>query len=472
MPSRDKSPENRFSFGQEVQERAKTLLEALLDNGDEALKFGKSSKTEEIEVTPLNGKSNEPGLEFNVKRNLLANWIGIKTEKLTLQESKNVSEKIKNVVVCLKKFEIISFYKPHQSGWWKLILPHADKNKLIKKLPAFVRCEEAIVKPHQASGEAVDASVRELSSEQGEGGLEQFQLSHPLPDKNENTLEISHNANSIRDWRFKSVDQLWSKDIGECISGIRKLERIAKDYPTEHWAIMKELAEFIRIRARRKEGDEERSPKISPDIQAALTVIGRRDTAKDPENQRLDLSNVDIAGADLSEAQLPVAILREANLQGVNFDHANLQGAIFKKANLQEASFYNTNLQEAHLWKAHFPKANFMAANLQRAILSNAIMQEVNLWGANLQNASLTIANLTAADLKGADFKGANLQGANFMGANLQEVDFAESNLQGTKFQGADLTNAKNLDSQKISSAFGDGTTVLPENVERPARWM
>ncbi len=303
---------------------------------------------------------------------------------------------------------------------------------------------------------------------------EQFQPSHPLADKKENTLETSHNieVNSIREWRFKSVDQLWSKDIGECISGIRKLERIAKDYPIEHWAIMEELAEFIRIRTCRKERDEERSPKLLEDIQAALTVIGRRDIEKDPEKQKLDLSKVDIVGANLSEAKLPGAILREANLQGVNFDHANLQGAILKKANLQEASFYNTNLQEAHLWKAHFPKANFMAVNLQRAILSNAIMQEVNLRGANLQNASLTIANLTAADLKGADFKGANLQGANFMGANLQEVDFAESKLQGTKFQGADLTNAKNLDSQKISSAFGDSTTVLPENVERPARWM
>ncbi len=416
MPSRDKSPENRFSFGQEVQERAKTLLEALLDNGDEALKFGKSSKTEEIEVTPLNGKSNEPGLEFNVKRNLLANWIGIKTEKLTLQESKNVSEKIKNVVVCLKKFEIISFYKPHQSGWWKLILPHADKNKLIKKLPAFVRCEEAIVKPHQASGEAVDASVRELSSEQGEGGLEQFQLSHPLPDKNENTLEISHNANSIRDWRFKSVDQLWSKDIGECISGIRKLERIAKDYPTEHWAIMKELAEFIRIRARRKEGDEERSPKISEDIQAALTVIGGRESKKDPPKQRLDLRNIDIRGAKLNGA----------NLQRVNFNGANLKKVIFNGANLQRAQLMRANLQEAQL----------IRANLQWTFLNRTELQGAILQKAKLQRAFLKGANLQGAFLSGADFSGASIE------------------------------------SCQIESADGDSTTRLPKHLNSPTHWM
>jgi len=58
------------------------------------------------------------------------------------------------------------------------------------------------------------------------------------------------------------------------------------------------------------------------------------------------------------------------------------------------------------------------------------------------------------------------------MGASLLEVDLAESNLQGTKLRGADLTNAKNLELQQIESAYGDSTTILPENIERPAHWM
>jgi hypothetical protein len=138
---------------------------------------------------------------------------------------------------------------------------------------------------------------------------EQFQPSHPLPDKKENTLEISHNteSNSIREWHFKSVDQLWSKDIGERISGIRKLERIAKDYPSEHWAIMEELAEFVRIMAPRREegeGEEERSPKLPDDIQAALTVIGRHNSNKDSKNRYLDLRQTNLTRVDLSQAHL------------------------------------------------------------------------------------------------------------------------------------------------------------------------
>ena len=297
---------------------------------------------------------------------------------------------------------------------------------------------------------------------------EQFQPSHPLPDKNENTLEISHNTNSIREWRFKSVDQLWSQDIGERISGIRKLERIAKDYPTEHWAIMEELAEFIRIKAPRQEGEEERSPEISEDIQAALTVIGQRDPEKDPQNKKLDLSNTDIRGANLREGKLQGVNLRKANLQGVNFDLANLQGAILKEVNLQGASFYNANLQEeADLRKANLQEVCFLGAKLQGAFLSASNMQGVNLRGAKLKGASLTIANLEGASLHGADLSRANLQGANFMGANLLEVDLAESNLQGTKFRGADLTNAKNIELQQIESAYVDSTTTLPDYLER-----
>jgi len=298
---------------------------------------------------------------------------------------------------------------------------------------------------------------------------EQFQPSHPLPDKKENILETSHSieVNSLREWRFKSVDQLWSKDIGECISGIRKLERIAKDYPTEHWAIMEELAEFIRIRTRR-EGDEERSPKLPEDIQAALTVIGRRDTEKDAPNKKLDLSNTDIRGANLREGKLQGVNLRKANLQGVNFDLANLQGAILKEVNLQGASFYNANLQEeADLRKANLQEACFLGAKLQWAFLSGSNMQGVNLRGAKLKGASLTIANLEGASLDGADLSRANLQGANFMGANLLEVDLAESNVQGTKFRGADLTNAKNIELQQIESAYVDSTTTLPDYLER-----
>ena len=262
-----------------------------------------------------------------------------------------------------------------------------------------------------------------------------------LPES-DTAIKSSIESNSIREWLFKSIDQLWSTEISEHKAAIYKLERIAKDYPTEHWGIMEKLAEFVRTNAPRKEADEERSLKLREDIQAALTVIGGRNPQKDSENQRLDLSNSDLRGA----------ILKEANLQGVNFYAANLQGIFLNAANLQGAILEKANLQKAFLSKAILHKASFYEANLQNAFLTGANLQEADLYGANLQEAVLD-----RADLQEAFLNGANLRRASFIGANLQN---------------AHLYSVKNLKLWQIEKAFGNSATVIPANVERPANWM
>lgn len=307
---------------------------------------------------------------------------------------------------------------------------------------------------------------------------EQFQPSHPLPDKKENILETSHNieVNSLREWRFKSVDQLWSKDIGECIGGIRKLERIAKDYPTEHWAIMEELADFIRIRTRRKEEDEERSPELPEDIQTALTVIGQRNPEKDPANKTLDLSNTDIENALLIEAKLDGAFLIKANLQEANLSEATLQGAFLNEAKLRKAIFLKANLQGANLSEAILQGAFLTRSCLQNANLSGANLQQADLTEANLQNANLNGANLQQADLSGARLKGAyfgkaNLNRAYLIGADLDGVDLSGASLQGAYLYEADLTQAKNLELKEIELAHRDIHTLLPESIAQLAYW-
>ncbi len=302
---------------------------------------------------------------------------------------------------------------------------------------------------------------------------EQSQPSHSLPNEKENTLEISHNVNSIREWRFKSVDQLWSKDIGECISGIRKLERIAKDYPTEHWAIMEELAEFIRIRTRWQEGEEERSPNIpiDIDIQAALTVIGRRNSEKDLPNLRLDLSKTDISGALLTEANLQGATLSKANLQGAYLKDAKLQGADLTEANLQGAKLWGAELQKAKLRGTKLERAVLNGAELQGAILDGANLKYAYLWYIKLQEAQLKLTNLEGAILKEADLQGATLDGANLKGAFLNGTNIEGVSLAQAYLEGADLSEAKNLQSWQIEKAFGDSKTLLPDHIEAPAHW-
>lgn len=325
---------------------------------------------------------------------------------------------------------------------------------------------------------------------------EQSQPSHPLPDKQENTLEASHKIEPISflEYFSKAIDQLKSKELDVRIGAISTLGTLAKySQPAEHWRIMEYLASFIRINApRREEGEEERSPKISEDIQAALTVIGQRNTQTEQEDQKVDLHNTDIAGADLSKAKLQEAlfwkanlrktVLIEAELKGARFMEANLQGALLIEANLQQANLLNANLQqasirkanlrEAWLWNANLQGANLMEADLQGAILSVANLQAASLVEANLKGTSLVETNLQEANLIKADLQEANLGGANMHGASLYRANLRGAILMGANLKQANLTEAQHLEPQQLELAYGDSETLLPQGFTQPTHWM
>lgn len=341
----------------------------------------------------------------------------------------------------------------------------------------------------------------------------------------------------------KAIEQLGSEKIEVRLGAIYTLERIAKDSPKDHWTIMEVLTAFVRENASlsRKENNTTNTKplitywineskvnhikqeiRICIDIQAALTVIGKRDYKSDPENQRLDLSNIDIRGANFFEAKLQRAIFKGANLertrfckaelQEVDFEEANLLEVDFEEANLQESNFKNANLQKAILSKANLDRAVLLAANLQGANLYDAILARANLYQANMKEAYLNGTNLSnlmlkKSNLENAKLQGANLQSANLTGANLQRATFHEANLQkaklicaelqetdmtcaalqGANFQDANLKNldmsyaklqranftgVKNLEQEQIDSAEGDRTTILPDYLEYPKHWQ
>ncbi|WP_242046503.1 pentapeptide repeat-containing protein [Cylindrospermum sp. FACHB-282] len=253
----------------------------------------------------------------------------------------------------------------------------------------------------------------------------------------------------------KAIELLGNERLEVKLGGIYALEQIAQDSPDKyHWTIMEVLTAFVRENAPVKkiaEEDEGKIPKLRTDIQAALTVIGRRNCGKEKEYQRLDLNNIDMRGANLYKAHLEKAILFEANLQGANLTQANLQEADLTQANLQEAIFYQANLKEAILAKA----------NLKEAILAKA-----NLQGADLSEANLQGATLFKASLQGAILCRANLQGAMLWEANLQEASLSEAKLQGAQF-----SSAKNLTLEEVELAEGDENTILPNYITRPKHW-
>jgi hypothetical protein len=348
-----------------------------------------------------------------------------------------------------KNFRIVT-------GWNDADDPRSGARKLPLLISLFARCMPELIRDRNP--DVLDGV------EQAEAIANEPTLTNPL--ESDTAPKISIEVSSFLEYFSKSIDQLKSKDLDVRIGAISTLETIAKySQPAEHWTIMEYLAAFVRTNAPRKEeGEEKRSPKISEVIQAALTVIVQRDWKKDPENQRLNLSNTDIRGA----------VLAGANLQGAILSKANLQGTYLKDANLQEVNLNGANLQETDLFKANLKWSKLKGVNLKRASFVLANLQEAYLFGANLERACLWSANLQGANLFEANLEEAHLSGANLQGTQLSEVNMAGARLTQVKLQGADLSRVKNLETQQLEVTYGDSQTAssLPDNIKAPKHWM
>ena len=141
----------------------------------------------------------------------------------------------------------------------------------------------------------------------------------------------------VTDRYTKAIEQLGSEKAAVRIGGIYALERIARDSAKDHPAVMEVLTAFNREQpppdhpaSREQEGS------TWPDVQAAVTVVGRRDAERDI--QRIDLARADLSGATFRGA-IPATDpnVRAAELPGAALNRAILNGAILRGADLKGA---------------------------------------------------------------------------------------------------------------------------------------
>jgi len=260
----------------------------------------------------------------------------------------------------------------------------------------------------------------------------------------ERNVEVAQDS-QITERFTRAIDQLGSEKLEVRLGGIYALERIARDSEKDHWSIMEVLTAYVRERSpwsKDKKDDSLKRP--SSDIQAVLTVLGRRTrTYKNGEEEPLDLR-----GTDLSMANLEKSHLEGAQLDGVRLEKARLNDA-----RLEAASLYRARLCKARLWRVHLEKADLMEAQLEGAQLNVAHLEE-----ANLSDAKLGRAVLRGAHLEGAILIQADLVEADLMYSYLSEADLTVANLSK-----ADLRGATGLTKEQIDSAIIDENTELPE---------
>jgi hypothetical protein len=141
----------------------------------------------------------------------------------------------------------------------------------------------------------------------------------------------------------RAVEQLGSAKLEVRLGAIYALERIARDSERDHWPIMEILTAYVqrRVSIGVKPPPQEKTqphktppttrrspPKPAADIQAVLTVIGRRARTYDKgEDQRLDLSDTNLRWARLADAHLEGAYLVGAHLEETELWGAHLEGA-------------------------------------------------------------------------------------------------------------------------------------------------
>jgi uncharacterized protein YjbI with pentapeptide repeats len=298
---------------------------------------------------------------------------------------------------------------------------------------------------------------------------------------NQKTLETTQQR-QITERFTKAIEQLGSDNRAIRLGGIYALERIARDSEADHWPVMEVLTTFVREQAPAQRQAEnmpeqeneqqarklleekgfdaflaavfdsiqEEQLRVRADIQAVLTVLGRRTrTYGKGESQRLNLQFTNLQYADLQGAQLQGAMLEGAQLQRARMQGAQLQHALLSGAHLQRATLNHTKFEDTDLkW-----------ANIEGAYLIFAELQKARLDGVRGQGAIFA-----HAQLQGATFEGAHLQGAGFPHAQLQGATFERAQLQG-----AYLQLAENLTQEQIDTACLDDDTTLPAGLKKPA---
>jgi hypothetical protein len=209
----------------------------------------------------------------------------------------------------------------------------------------------------------------------------------------------------VTDRYTKAVEQLGSKEIDVRIGGIYALERIARDSAKDHPTVVEVLAAYVREHSSEQwpplpagsEPDAEPPERTTrPDVQAALTVIGRR-------NPRQDSLRLNLAGANLSGA----------DLRGANLDGADLRGAIVERANLSFAGLAKRTVSQ--------PLGSY---HVTVSVDGTVDLSDANLTGADLSFANLTGAHLISTIIKRTTFSEATLTGWMFA------ADSAEANFE------------------------------------------
>jgi Pentapeptide repeats (8 copies) len=203
----------------------------------------------------------------------------------------------------------------------------------------------------------------------------------------------------------RAVEQLGSNDVAVRVGGIYALGRVAEESLTDRAAIADILTAYVRKEAPWPPDANSPYPEDfpidqlphlairAPDIQAVLTVLGRR-TPSPPQRAAwisLDLPRTDLRRGALMGADLQRARLRGASLAKAWMFKADLRGADLRDADLRGAALREAIADLTTWWPdEHYdPKTAgiHVHPDLEQADLRGAFLRRDDLTGISLRGA-------------------------------------------------------------------------------------
>ena len=273
------------------------------------------------------------------------------------------------------------------------------------------------------------------------------------------TLEVTQRG-QITERFTRAIDQIGSGKVDVAAGGIYALGQLARESRTEHDPIMDILTSYIREHAplegscgaESAGGTPSLRSSVRSDVQAAITVIGRRNAAFDEPDDPIDLRNVNLPGGDFAGGNFEDALFTGSCLYEADFEDAVLDRARFETltvTNVRGAlGFERTTITGASFENAHAEGARF------RSVTG----LYVHMAGADLRNADLRYATLGPPRddglTFGSDLSNTDLRGADLRHAMLNRADLVDADLRGANLKGARLAT--------LEGAVTDDSTVLP----------
>lgn len=235
------------------------------------------------------------------------------------------------------------------------------------------------------------------------------------------------------------------------LGALYSLERLLTESIRDQRAIIETLCAYIRENssleipedeAERQSffrGDLPPRPTHRADVQAALTIIGRRPEAirlrARSEGWRLDLRNANLVGYDFS---------------GLNYDNARFDNSFLNGANMSGAHFADCEFKGTFL----------QATKMESAIFHSACFDDCDVKRAEIEATDFSYATLIDTDLRDASVTNFNIKGANLDRAFGSTLDYTLERLKNNQVMALEMLELASLDQFFKKARADDGTSV------------